>query len=269
MKRWILPLGIWALTFSVHAETLVIPGSGACEIVLQRLAEGFQRQYPQDPVQTPPSVGSSGGIKAVASDEAMIARVARPLHEAEAQAGLKQVVFARDAVVFAVGAAVTVDALSSRQLADIYSGRIDNWSTVGGTNAPIRVLVREATDACSEILKRAFPMLRDIHILEQAKLVNHDYEMIELLDKYKTALGWCPQSLLASAKTGVKPLTIDGVSPSLPNMANGKYPALIEFSLVFKEGRLNDSARRFIAYVSSPAGQQLLKDSGVLAIAKP
>lgn len=265
MNYWVLAVCLWVLTFTVHAETLVIPGSGANETLLTQLAADFQRQYPKDQVQIPPSIGSSGGIKAIIGNEAIMARVARPLREAETKAGLKQWAFARDAVAFAVGESVTVRALSSSQLADIYSGRIDQWGALGGTNAPIRLLVRETTETSFEILRRAFPPLQNITILEQAKLVNHDQEMIDLLGKYKTAIGWMTASSLPSARAGVKLLAIDGASPSLTDMDNGKYPALIEFSLVFREERLNEVARRFIAYVSSPAGQAILKSSGVLA----
>lgn len=265
MKGWILALCAWALAFTVHAETLVIPGSGASETLLTQLAVNFQRQYPKDQVQIPPSIGSSGGVKAVIGNEAIMARVARPLHEAETKAGLKQWIFARDAVAFAVGESVTVRAVSSSQLADIYSGRIDHWGALGGTHAPIRLLVRETTETSYEILRRAFPSLQNITVPASAKLVNHDHEMIDLLGKYKTAIGWMTASSLPSARAGVKLLAIDGASPSLTDMASGKYPALVEFSLVFREERLNEVARRFIAYVSSPAGQAILKSSGVLA----
>lgn len=265
MKHWISALCAWLLAFAVHAETLTIPGSGANEALLKQLAEGFHRQYPQDEVQIPPSIGSGGGIKAVIGDEAIMARIGRPLREAEMKAGLKQWIFARDAVAFAVGEAVTVRALSSAQLADIYSGRINNWSALGGTDAPIRILVREADDTSYQILRRAFPPMQNITVVEQAKLVNHDYEMIELLDKYKTAIGWITASSLPDARTGVKLLAIDGVSPTLPDIVAGKYPALLEFSLVFKEQRLNEIARRFVAYISSPAGRQILKDNGTAA----
>lgn len=265
MKNCILALCVWALAFAAGAETLIIPGSGANEVLLKQLAEDFQHQYPSDQVQVPPSIGSSGGIKAVMNDETILARVGRPLREAEAKAGLKQWIFARDAIAFAVGEAVTVRSLSSSQLADIYSGRIDNWRTLGGADAPIRLLVREATETSAEILRRAFPALQKLDSLQQAKLVNHDYEMIELLDKYKTALGWMTASSLPSARTGIHLLAIDGASPTRPDMASGKYPALLEFSLVFKEERLNEIARRFIAYIASPAGQQILKENGVVA----
>jgi phosphate transport system substrate-binding protein len=223
MKWRILAWCTWVLAFAVHAETLVIPGAGTSEVVLKHLAEGFQRQYPQDQVQIPPSVGSAGGIKAVAGDEAIIGQASRSLREREVQAGLKQLVFAQDAVAFAVGEAVTVHGLSCEQLADIYSGRIDNWSVLGGPSMPIRVLVRETTESSYEILRRAFPLLQNIKVLEQAKLANHDYEMIELLGKYKTAIGWMTSSSLPSARPGVKLLAIDGASPSLSAKYRTKF----------------------------------------------
>ena len=136
-------LGLAASVMQAAAAELVIPGSGDCEFILNRLAAEFEKAHPGRRVQVPPSTGSTGGVKAVLQNEAVLARVARALKPEESQAGLKHVVFARDAVVFAVGEKVTVKSLNAAQLADLFGGRVSNWREVGGEPGPVRLVVRE------------------------------------------------------------------------------------------------------------------------------
>ena len=72
----------------VFGENFDIPGTGACEPILTELARSFNEANPGDNVTVPPSTGSGGGITAVLKGQSRLARVARPLKEAELQQGL-------------------------------------------------------------------------------------------------------------------------------------------------------------------------------------
>ena len=131
----------------VRADTLEIPGTGACEVLLRAVAEAFNAKHPEHRLIVPPTIGSSGGVRLVASDQAVLARVAQPLKDKEKAYGLRYLVFARDLVVFAGGAKVTVKGLTSAQLVDIYAGKIADWQELGGEPGPIRLLVRQPGDS--------------------------------------------------------------------------------------------------------------------------
>ena len=81
MARMVLLLG-WLLVWQVPglaAETLVIPGTGSCEAILQELAGAFNAAHPGLEVSIPPSVGSQGGWRALSSDQCVLARIVVPL----------------------------------------------------------------------------------------------------------------------------------------------------------------------------------------------
>ena len=256
-------LGLAAGAMPAAAAELVIPGSGDCEYVLNRLSAEFEKAQPGRRVQVPPSTGSTGGVKAVLQNEAVLARVARTLKPEESQAGLKHVVFARDAVVFAVGEKVTVKSLNAAQLADLFGGRVGNWREVGGEPGPVRLVVREEGETSIVQLRARLEPFRTLKIGENAKMVAKTGEMIDLLTRYKTSIGWATNSSVLAAGTAVRALALDGISATATEVASGKYPVATEYALVFREERLNAEAREFLAFVRSAAAQDVMRKLGV------
>ncbi len=55
--------------FAKPQEKLIITGTGSSIGVMKRMAGGFQKRYPNVTVSVPPSIGSTGGIKAVREGE--------------------------------------------------------------------------------------------------------------------------------------------------------------------------------------------------------
>jgi len=259
-----LSLAVMLCQNSARAEILEIPGTGACEPLMIKLAAEFSAKHPDLKVVAPPSIGSGGGIKAVMNDKAVLARVARPLKQTEAEAGLRRIVFARDAVVFGVGEKVDVQGLASAQLADIFAGKIMTWQEVGGSNAPVRVVIRENGDACLKVLQKNMAEFRDIAFSKNAKLVFHDTEMVDLLDKYKTAVGWLTASTMASSETALRALEVDGIAPVSENVTSGKYKFAVEYGLVYKPDKVSDSARRFMDFIFSSSGKEVLEENGLI-----
>jgi len=250
-----------------HADPLVIPGSGSPEIILRELANAFNAAHPNDRVEVPPSSRSVGGIHAVKSNEVVMARVSRrPI--GEDAAGLRYVAFARDAVVFAAGKTVSVQNLSSARLADIFSGRVTDWASLGLRADPVRVVVGNQTESNVVLIKERLIPFKDIKFPSDAKLAYHAYETVDLLGKYGSAIGFASLSVLKGATAGVHPLRLDGIAPTAENVVSGKYPLLIDYGLVYKEARLNDAARRFLDFVFSGRGRKVLLDNGLIPLAR-
>lgn len=248
-------------------EPLSIPGTGDCEPVVRELAAAFSRAHPGTEIIVPPSIGSSGGIRSVMKNEAVLARIARTLSDDETKAGLTRLPFARDGVVFVVGERVSVSGLNGDQIADVYSGKLRNWSELGGAPAPIRLVIREETDSVLRVLRTKFPPFDKLAFSADAKLANRSAELIEMVDRYKSAIGWSSQSMLRTARTSLKPLALDGVAPAPQSVASGSYPLSIEYAFVYRKGGLTDAAHRFLAFVASEPGRAVLERNGVAAIA--
>lgn len=246
------------------AKPLAVPGTGACETVLTKLAAAFNVQNPEHPVSIPPSTGSSGGIRSVIAGDAVLARVARPLKESEEAAGLKYKPFARDVVLFAVGRDVKVRNLTAAQIVDIFSGKILNWREVGGENAPVRVLTREPDDSSLNVIRDHMTPFRTMEFSTFGKCLYHDYEMVEALTKYRNSIGWLTGSSFHSIRDGAAALALDGVPPTRQNVLAGSYELVEEYALVYKPGNLNGAARGFARFLFSGPGKARMEELGLI-----
>ena len=264
-------LGVWiliGLPSGSAGAALTIPGTGSCETVLKSVGAAYEKTHPWMQVVIPPSVHSGGGIRQVIDGKADLARVARGLRPGETGKGLMVRVFAKDAVVFAVGAGVQARNLTIRQVADIFSGKIGTWEQLGAGKGPIRVLLREPSDSNIEVIRDKYPEIRDLRFTEQAKVTYHDWEMLEMLQKFRNAFGFISLSTLNAATSQVTAVGIDGIAPTRENIVAGRYPLVTEYSLVYREGDLPSEARDFINFLFSEAGRNTLSDHGLVPVAR-
>ncbi|MFZ5451401.1 MAG: PstS family phosphate ABC transporter substrate-binding protein [Thermodesulfobacteriota bacterium] len=256
---------LWPLT-GVRADTLDIPGTGACEVLLRTVAEAFNARHPQHRVMVPFSIGSVGAMRVITSDQAVLVRVARPLTQKEKEQGLTYLPFARDMVVFAVGAKVPIRQITSAELVEVYSGKIKTWEALGGPNVPIRLLLRQPGDSSLRIIQKHLKAFRTIVFDPSGKIPYTDPDMLTLLQKYNYAIGWLTFSALKGAKTPLYPLALDGIPPTPENALTKKYKLLEEYALVFKENRLTSLARMFLDFLFSPQGQRVIASLGSIAL---
>lgn len=248
--------------------TLTIPGTGSCETVLKSVAAAYEKTHPWMQVVIPPSVHSGGGIRLVIEGKADLARVARGLRPEETGKGLMVRVFAKDAVVFAVGAGVRARNLTIRQIADIFSGKIRTWEELGAGKGLIRVLLREPGDSSIEVIQGKYPEIRDLRFTEHGKVTYHDWEMMEMLQKYRNAIGFLTLSSLGAVNPLVTAVGIDGIPPTKENILAGRYSLVVEYSLVYREGDLPPEARDFVNFLYSEAGGGTLSGHGLVPVAR-
>jgi phosphate transport system substrate-binding protein len=271
LKSWLLTgllLACWWQPMA-QAEDLVIPGSGNPAHVLKALADAFGKQQTQHRISIPPSTGAAGALRDVEAGTAVLGRIGRPLKPEESARGLSYLALGRDPVAFVAGAGVVVKGLTSAQVLDAYTGKLTNWRELGGKPAPIRAIGREITDASRQAISQSIKSFGTITFGSGVKLVHLDPQMIELLDRFPTSLGFLNRSALADCGTKVVLLSLDGVEPSPQNVGVGRYPMWLEFGLIHKTGKLTPGARAFLEFVRSSEGIRILRENGVLAAAGP
>ncbi len=77
---------------------------------------------------------------------------------------------------------------------------------------------------------------------EKAKILFHDYEMVNALNKYMTVIGgWLTNSSMNEVTFSVKVLSVDGIKVSRENILAGKYKLLSDYGFVYKKGNLTGS----------------------------
>lgn len=247
------------------AQTISIPGSGNSEFVLSELAKAFNQQQSQYRVEIPPSIGTAGALRAIAQGTATVGRVGRVLSESERN-GLTYKAFGRDPVAFVAGVKVSLRNITGAQVVDIYRGHLKNWSELGGQPGTIRAVGRELTDASRLSIGLHIKTFADMKFHDDVKVVLLDPQMIELLDRYPTSLGFLNRSALSAARTRLTILDLDGVAPTAQNVVSGRYPYFVEFAFVYREGDLPPAGKAFLKFVDSAQGEHWLRASGVVPL---
>ena len=133
----------WKSASPYPAQTVVMAGSTSMEKFANMLAECYREANPGVTV-TAEFTGSSAGVQAVLSGRADIGLSSRTLTTAEEASGAAAYVIAMDGIAVITDRDNPVTALTTKQLADIYTGQIRDWQELGGRKQPIVVAGREA-----------------------------------------------------------------------------------------------------------------------------
>jgi phosphate transport system substrate-binding protein len=213
-----------------------------------------------------PSIGSSGAIKAAAQGALDIGLNGRPLKEEETRLGLVVTEYAKTPFVFAVRKDVPVRGLTSKELVKIYTGEMEAWPN----GEWVRVVLRPASDADTIIARGISPEMSaalDRALSREGMLLAAtNQESNEMLDKTSGSIGFSTLTQIMTEKHPVKALAINGVEPALNGSANKKYPFMKTLSLLTKPGS-PPAIQRFIDFVRSPEGRELLQKTGNIPMA--
>ena len=131
------------------ADTLRFGGTGTALGAIRLLAEAYETQHPDMTVEVLPSLGSSGGIKAVIAEAIDLGLSARPLKATEQAAGAQARGLAHTLLVFATARDNPINVITTKAIEGAFSGHILRWAT----GAPIRLVMRPAEEANTKILK--------------------------------------------------------------------------------------------------------------------
>lgn len=247
------------------AEGLRIGGTGNAMPLMRLLADAYRIQQPNERIEVLPSLGSSGGIKAVLAGAIDLAVSGRTLKSEETAKGAQMLEFARTPFVFAVATATPVDALSLAQVADIYAGRLTLWSN----GERIRPILRPVGDADSEAVKAISPALRDAKLIAEARpglqFAVTDQDAADALERSPGAFGTSTLGQILSEGRHLRALRLEGVTPSLETLGNGRYVHVRHLYLVTTP-TVRPATRAFLTFVHSPAGRELLLRYGYLPV---
>ena len=148
------------------AETkIVIDGSTTVGPISKAFADFYKEGHPNVNITISES-GSGNGVKSLMNKACDIANMSRFMKDAEFKScvdkGIRPVahVVAFDGLAVIVNPKNTVQALSMKQISDIYTGKISNWKELGGEDAKIVIVSRDTNSGTYEtfnelVLKKA------------------------------------------------------------------------------------------------------------------
>ena len=235
-------------------------GSTSMEKFANALAEVFMQKYPDVTVQAE-FVGSGAGVEAAASGTADIGNASRNLTDEEKAKGVVENIVAIDGIAIVVDPANTVTDLTKQQLTDIYSGTITNWSEVGGNNAPIVVVGREAGSGT----RGAFEEILGLE--DMCKYSNELGSTGAVMARVASTPGAIGYVSLDVLDDSVKALNLEGVEPTAENIKSGSYFLSRPFVMATKGeiSEQNEVVQALFDFIYSDEGTQLVESVGLIS----
>ena len=240
--------------------TVSTDGSTSMEKVIGALGEAFEAA--QDGVTfTYNPTGSGAGITAVSEGRCDIGLSSRALTDSEKSGGLTETVLAYDGIAVIVHPDNPVTDLSVETIAQIYTGQITNWKEVGGDDAEIVLIGREANSGTRDGFETVTGT-KDACKYRQELTSTGD--VITAVSQNPAAIGYAS---LASVKDSVKALAVGGVTPSEATVKDGSYAIQRPFVLVTKTGTaLSETAQSFFDFVTSAEAAGIISDAGAVPV---
>lgn len=242
--------------------TVSTDGSTSMEKVIMSLGESFQAKNKGISVGYNPT-GSGSGITAVSEGRCDIGLSSRALKDDEKASGLKETVLALDGIAIIVNPENKVSDLTLEQIAKIYTGQITNWKEVGGDDAEIVLIGREAGSGTRDGFE-SITGTKDSCKYRQELTSTGD--VITTVAGNPNAIGYAS---LASVKDSVKALSVGGVAPTEATVSDGTYAVQRPFVLVTKEGaELSAAAKLFFDYATSKDAAEIISAAGAVPVTK-
>ena len=239
--------------------TVATDGSTSMEKVIGFLSEAYMNKNSAVKVTYNPT-GSGSGIKAVQAGSCDIGLASRDLKPEEAT-DLNGTVVAIDGIAMIVNKENPLKDLTIEQIAALYKGEITNWSEVGGADAPVVLIGREAASGTRD----GFESITDT---EDACKYNQELtstgDVVQTVSSNPNAIGYAS---LASVKDTVKLISVEGVTPSTKTIQDGSYKIQRNFVMVTKKNaELSPAAKSFFEFATSSAADEWIIEAGAVPV---
>lgn len=246
-------------TETTLSGTVSTDGSTSMEKVINSLGESFMAMN-KDVKFTYNPTGSGSGIQAVSEGRCDIGLSSRALKDDEKASGLVETVVALDGIAIVVNPENPVSDLDIDTIAKIYTGEITNWKDVGGNDAEIVLIGREAGSGTRD----GFESITDTKdACQYRQELTSTGDVINTVSQNPDAIGYASLSAVGDS---VKALTVGGVEATEETVKDGSYVVQRPFVLVTKEGtKLSPAAQAFFDYALSADAASIIAAAGAVA----
>jgi phosphate transport system substrate-binding protein len=268
MKKLVLTLlALNSAALIARADTLVIKGSDTLGAKLvPQLAEEFKAQHP-DATFNIAAEGSTTGIAAIIDGTAQIGMASRPTKPEEVAAAktkgvnFKETTVAFDGIAVIVNSANPVKSLTKKQVEQIFTGEVTDWSAVGGASGKISVYTRNTSSGTYSEFKELAMKKRD-YAPDSQKMAGNE-QIAQEVSKNPNGVGYV--GLAYTKASGIKVVAIDGATPSKESVLGKKYP-YARPTFYYTNGEPSGVAKQFVDFTVSAAGQKIVEQVGFVPI---
>ncbi len=259
-------VGISALTVA-RADAIVIKGSDTLGAKLvPQLAEQFKAQHPGTTFDIA-AEGSATGFAALIDKTAAIGMASRPAKPEEIANGkakgvdLKETIVAYDGIAVIVNTANSIKGLTKKQVEQIFTGEITDWSAVGGSGGKISVYTRNTSSGTYAEFKELAMKKRD-YAPDSQKMAGNE-QIAQEVGKNPNGAGYVGLAYVKAS--GIKVVAIDGAMPSKESVLGKAYP-YARPTFYYTNGEPTGLAKQFVDFTISDAGQKIVEQVGFVPI---
>ena len=247
-------------------DALRIDGSSGVKPLAKALGKAFAGSRGGMAVEVGKGLGTKARLMALEEGQIDIATASHGADPAAlANRGMTVHTIARIAVVFGVHSGISLDNLTGAQICDIYSGKVTNWRTLGGSNQVIQPRTRPDKEVDAAIMRKGIPCLTNLRMAASVKVNKKSGQMAKDLAATAGAIGMTTTTRVRRSKEKVKALNYNGVAPTVVNVEGGTYPFTREAYLVTKADP-SAKVRAFLDFVKSAEGGEVLKANDAIPV---
>lgn len=263
------------LLFSCSSENdnMKIKGSDTEVNLTVLLAEQFHNEN-TDVLVSVSGGGSGLGIASLLNGITDIANSSRRVTKEEltlfrrSDIELDSFIFAQDAIAFVVSDKLPVDSINIQNIADVLSGKFNNWSSLADKNIPITIYGRQSNSGTHDYVKN----ILDIDFSTHAKQMNGNAQIIEAIKTDISGIGYVSAGyVLKGTSNGIKILTVytdnsKAISPlDAKKIASGEYFFQRPLYQYFRKSDYT-KIKPFLAFEKSEKGVKIIRESGYYPI---
>src|SRR5262252_5329991 len=261
IKYLAVSLALIATTISnANADRLVIKGSDTLGAKLvPPLAEQFKAQHPGTTFDIA-AEGSTTGIAAIIDGTAEIGMSSRRAKSSEVGAAaakgkhMKPTIVAFDGIAVIVNSENPIKGLTKKQVEQIFTGDVTDWSAVGGSGGKISVYTRNTSSGTYSEFKELAMKKRDYAGGSQ-KMAGNEQIAAEV-GKNPNGVGYV--GMAYTKASGIKVVAIDGATPSKESVLGKAYP-YARPTFYYTNGEPTGLAKQFVDFTVSDAGQRIVE----------
>lgn len=242
------------------SAAIAVSGSTSMGKLMENEAEAYEGANSGVSIEIQ-QIGSSAGIKNVISGVSEIGMASREL-KAEEKSEVKETTVAYDGIALAVSKENKATDITIEQMKKIFTGEITNWKDLGGDDAPIVVVSREEGSGTRDAFQEIVGYTSD-DMIKDATVAEGNGAVKSTVAGNKNAVGYISFEVLDDS---VKALDVEGVTPLPENVQNKTYKLSRPFLLVYKDGKLSEQGNKFMEYILSDEGQNIVEKSGGIKV---
>lgn len=248
---------------SLRADTINIGGSGGGLVLFDILGASFAKHDPSGRIEIIPSLGSAGGISAVAAGVIDVAISWRKLNAKETLLPVMEAEILETPYVFDT-THPKIGTIRTDDLPKIHSGDVAAWPD----GSPLRLILRPKSDANSIYVTKNIPGMPEAFekVLRRRDIPSAapDTDNIALADKIDGVLaGMSLLQLRSSDHSRLRALALNEIQPSISSMRDGSYPYVLQMHLMVSRTP-SPLVERFLKYLKGSEAESIINQFGAV-----